>query len=239
MDIKTPAEIAAMRRAAAINRAGLDAFYGTLQEGVTGATVTTAVQEALMAAGSEVDFVQVVLGAETALPHGMPTESARLRPGDPAFIEFSGAVSEYSAGTVRTALLGHNPDVEALHDVALCALRAIGENLRPGATTGDVDAAARAIVEAAGRGDTFRHRSGYAIPIFWARYGLGRGCTSLTPGDPGDTTVIQEHMAFHTPIILFERGRFGVGCSETWLVTTTGNEPLSGRSPDLVRLPSN
>ena len=45
---------------------------------------------------------------------------------------------------------------------------------------------------------------------------------------------MREGMVFHTPINLFEQGTFGVGCSDSWLVTDTGCEPLSGLSRELT-----
>lgn len=235
MDIKSPEEIALMRRIAALNSHALQAFYGALHEGVTETDVLLSMLAALFSAGSGWPHVQVALGPRTAIPHGgyEPAMDSWLTPGMPAFTEFSATLLGYATAIMRTALLGRHPEVESLHEVVATALQAIEETLMPGVTTGEVDSACRGVVESAGYGALFRHRTGYAINVLWAPLGGGRGATSLTPGDK---TIVREGMTFHTPIVLLEPGRFGVGCSETWLVTATGCEALSGLPRDLTIL---
>ena len=46
--------------------------------------------------------------------------------------------------------------------------------------------------------------------------------------EPDSQNVLAPGMTFHMPIILFEAGRYGVGLSETILVTDQGCEVLSG-----------
>jgi Xaa-Pro dipeptidase len=94
-------------------------------------------------------------------------------------------------------------------------------------TTGDVDAAARDVVEGAGFGHAFRHRSGYSVGL----RANGRLNISIKPGD---REVIESGMTFHTPIILIENGVVGVGCSETFLVTDGGEQPLAGLDRELI-----
>lgn len=231
MDMKSDAEIAAMRAASAMNARGFATFLSVLRDGASEAEVKREVLRELAAQGSESSHAEVVLGQNSAIPHAGYHASTRsvLRPGTPAFIEFSASVSDCASGLVRTALLGRSRDVEALYEVAQAAVDAIDAILRPGISAGEVDAAARRVVTRAGRGDTFRHRAGYACNA-WITYGATAGSIDLSPGNPA---IIRPRMAFHTPVNLFERGRFGVGCSETWLVTENGCEALSGLSREL------
>jgi hypothetical protein len=57
------------------------------------------------------------------------------------------------------------------------------------------------------------------------------GITSIKLG--GDV-VLRPRMTFPTPIILVESGSLCLGCSETWLVTETGCEAISGLSRGLA-----
>lgn len=231
MDIKSPLEIEAMRAAAAINAEGLKVFYSMLKSGVTEPEVRWAVLRALTERGSQEPHVEVVLGTNSAMPHAgySPSGANTLQAGTPAFIEFSSQILGCASGLVRTALLGRNPGIEALYAVSREALDMVGKSLRPGVTSGEVDAAVRGVVERAGKGDSFRHRTGYACNT-WVPYGPTPGSIDLSPGNPA---VIKPGMAFHTPMNLFERGKFGVGCSDTWLVTDSGCEPLSGQPREL------
>ena len=88
-------------------------------------------------------------------------------------------------------------------------------------TAGDVDSACQRVIDRAGRSDVFRHRTGYQNGIMWS----DRGNLSL---EPGSTDVLATGMTFHMPMILFEEGQYGVGVSETVLVTEDGCELLSG-----------
>ena len=110
---------------------------------------------------------------------------------------------------------------ESLHALAEEALEAAIDAIRPGTRAGDVDAACRGVIERSGRPEVFRHRAGYQNGIMWS----DRGNLSLEP-DSGD--VLAPGMTFHMPIILFESGQYGVGVSETVLVTGQGCEALSG-----------
>ena len=67
----------------------------------------------------------------------------------------------------------------------------------------------------------FRHRTGYQNGIMWS----DRGNLSL---EPDSTDILAPGMTFHMPVILFEKGEYGVGVSETVLVTEQGCEVLSG-----------
>ena len=60
-----------------------------------------------------------------------------------------------------------------------------------------------------------------------------RGNLSL---EPGSVDVLAPGMTFHMPIILFESGQYGVGVSETVLVTEQGCEALSGLPSGISRV---
>lgn len=217
--VKSAVELDVMRRAMAFTRVAVRRFQSELAEGVSEAEVRRAIDADIEAAGGGVRFSALLFGPRTALPHGLPGPY-RLARDQPAFTELAGWQSGYAAGLCRTAVLGHHAPAESLHAVALEALQAGLDAIRPGASAGDVDAACRRVVEAAGRSPTFRHRAGYQIGIMWN----DRGNLSLEPDAPD---ILEVDMTLHLPVILFERGRFGVGVSETVLVTGDGAECLS------------
>jgi Xaa-Pro dipeptidase len=151
-----------------------------------------------------------------------------LRDGDVAVTEVSGYCNNYCAALCRTGIVGQQPEIESLYTVARESVDAALAALRPGALAGDVDRAARAVVDRAGKAHTFRHRAGYANGI----QANGRLNISLKPDA---TDVIEEGMTFHLPIILFEKGKFSVACSETAVVTPGGGRPLARIGRDLIR----
>ena len=54
----------------------------------------------------------------------------------------------------------------------------------------------------------------------------------------GDETVLEPNMVFHTPTCFRVPNRFGIGLSETLLITETGCEPLTQKTRDLHLVPA-
>jgi Xaa-Pro dipeptidase len=227
MAVKSAAEVAVMRVAARRSRLAVQAFSNGLVAGVAERDLRAAMAAAVTADGSEELRGGVAFGATTALPHA-GDGATRLGPDDVAYTECSGYHLGYCATICRTAVVGRHRAAERLYDVARRAVDAVERALRPGATAGAVDAACRRVVEDAGFGGTFRHRTGYAVGL----RANGRLNLSLKPGA---SDLIDAGMTFHTPIILIEPGVVGVACSETFLVTDQGGEPLAGIDRDLIR----
>src|SRR5438270_6605230 len=106
--------------------------------------------------GGQLSFETIVQsGPNSALPHLQPT-SRRLAAGDFVLLDFGAAFEGYKADTTRMAVVGEptakqreiHQLVLAGHDAAIAAVRAR-------ARTGDIDAAARAVIEAGGYGKEF------------------------------------------------------------------------------------
>jgi Xaa-Pro aminopeptidase len=227
MAIKSDEELLAMRIAASRTRAAVEVFRARLAPGVSELELHASMKDAVLAAGSDDLRGGVAFGAHTTIPHGDDGDT-RLVAGDPAYTECSGYHLGYCATLCRSGVVGSAPGAERLYDAARRAVDAIEAALRPGATTGEVDAAARGVVERAGYGAAFRHRTGYAVGL----RANGRLNLSLRPGG---TERIDAGMTFHTPIILIEPGVAGMACSETFLVTPTGGQPLAGLDRELTR----
>jgi Xaa-Pro aminopeptidase len=225
--VKSEVEIDVMRRAMALTRLAIDTFNSSIEDGAVEIEVARRIDDAVARAGGETRSYTLVFGPRTALPHGGPG-LYRLERDQPAFTELSGWMHGYAAGLCRSAVLGRHREAETLHALAEDALQAAIDAIRPGVTAGVVDAACRSVIEVAGRSATFRHRTGYQIGIMWT----DRGNLSLEP-DAND--VIEANMTLHMPIILFEQGRFGVGVSETVVVTDDGAEVLSGLPREIHR----
>ncbi|RWB69685.1 Xaa-Pro peptidase family protein [Mesorhizobium sp.] len=219
--VKSPLEIQAMREAMALTDIVVRTFQSSLREGVEEVQVCMNIQQELFKAGGTLyEAPTLVFGERTKLSHGSPSRNA-LRKNDPAIMEMAGVPKHgYVAGLVRSAVLGRNPETESLHSLAEEALEYAISVIKPGVTTGEVDAAARSVITRSGRPKVFRHRTGYQTGIHW----LERGNLSL---EPKAVERLEVGMNFHMPMLLFsETGRI-CGCSEQVVVTDSGAEILS------------
>ncbi|MFW5696872.1 MAG: M24 family metallopeptidase, partial [Phototrophicaceae bacterium] len=187
--IKTAAEVDAIRRAIALSEEALHATLRQVGPGMSEQQIATLLSDELSAAGSQsYAFSPLVLtGPRSALPHGMPGARS-LGADEYLLIDFGGKTDDYPADITRTYCLGTPSDeMRIIHDAVLRANTAARELAGPGVTCGAVDKAARDVIEAAGYGEYFTHRTGH---------GLGLEGHELPNIAPGDETVLEPGMVF-------------------------------------------
>lgn len=118
----------------------------------------------LLATGHEtVEFCIVASGPNSASPHHHPGERI-VQAGEMVLCDFGGKHKGYCSDVTRCVWTGDIPaEVAATYDTLKKAQQAAVDAARPGATLGDVDAAARDVIADAGFGDQFIHRTGHGI----------------------------------------------------------------------------
>ncbi|MDA8342984.1 MAG: aminopeptidase P family protein [Actinomycetota bacterium] len=171
--VKDAAEIAALEAAAAAaDRVADDLQSGAIPlAGRTERQVAGDVGRRLVEEGHQrVNFAIVASGPNAASPHHEPTERV-IAPGDTVVCDFGGALvpgggAAYCSDITRTLAVGEPPDdVRACYDV-LAAAQAAGRGAaRAGVAAWQVDDAARRVIEAAGFGRHFVHRTGHGIGV--------------------------------------------------------------------------
>ncbi|WP_322884578.1 Xaa-Pro peptidase family protein (plasmid) [Sinorhizobium medicae] len=226
--VKSHLEIKAIRSAMTTTDLAVTMFHRSLHIGVTETEMLASITDELDKSGGELcPGTTLLFGERTRLPHGAPKKHP-IRNNEPAFLEIGTWKHKYAAALCRSGILGRSPEIESLHSLAEEALEAAIAAIRPGQTAGGVDAAARGVIERAGRPQVFRHRTGYQIGINWTE----RGDLSL---EPGASDILEVGMTLHMPMILFHESGHGIGCSETVLVTESGAEVLSSTPHTLYR----
>jgi D-alanyl-D-alanine dipeptidase len=105
------------------------------------------------------------------------------------------------------------PEIREVHDIVREAQEAAYRAVRPGVPAEDVDRAARGIIEAAGYGESFVHRTGHGI--------------GLEEHEPpyivrGNTDPLQPGMCFSIEPGIYLEGRFGVRIEDIVAVTDRG-----------------
>lgn len=231
--VKSEEEIAMMRRAARIADVATQAGIDAVAAGRTEDELAAEVHRVAILNGSEFMGLPpfVLSGERTCLPHGT-WRGRTIRPGDHVYFEVSAAKFRYSAAIMRCVSVGEpNPRVRAMADAVIGGLEAGMAAIKPGVSCEAVDAACRSVIEKAGFGKYFTHRTGYSIGVnFPPDWGEGQ-ILSLRRGEP---TRLETNMTFHmVPLCLVYR-EVGVGFSATVRVTETGCEELTRLSRTLV-----
>ena len=163
-------------------------------------------------------------GVRHTMAHAM-AEGNPINQGDQIYFEVGASIKRYHAATLRIGCLGEPPKLyHDLFDICRRSLDAALEKMQPGIAAEEVDHAARRVIDDAGYGDKFRHKAGYsigiALPPDWseARTMMLRG---------GETRALQPGMVYHLLPAVFEYKQYGVGVSETVMITEEGHEILT------------
>lgn len=225
--IKSQTEIEFIRKAAEFTAAGMRSGMEALGVGVSENQVAGAVYEAMASAGSENPSGGPIVtgGWKSGVPHSNFFR-LKLQEGDAVLFEHGGAYNRYNAALMRTGVIGpkYDPEIKVMYDICVEALEAAIATIKPGVTSGEVDEACRGIIERAGYYDCFRKRTGYSIGVGYPPSWMEAHIFDLKKDDP---RPLQAGMVFHIPPALRKYGQFGVGVSETVLVTETGCESLT------------
>jgi Xaa-Pro dipeptidase len=180
----TPAEADCMRRAARITDLGMAAGLAAITEGTHGYEVIATIHEAMYRAGQS-DFdrslVAVWSGPRGGRMHDTLT-TEDIRRGDVVTIEIMGVDTHYRAGTQACRFVGDEVPAEVAAAYGLVAEmhRRAQAAVRPGATGGDVFAAANAAYRAA-RGRDYYRRVGGSL-------GLTQFTLDLVKDNPAELT---------------------------------------------------
>jgi len=230
--IKSPGELDYLRRAAVAANAGMKAVIAAIAEGKTENDLAAEIYRATLQAGSEYPGSPpyVATGERSGLPHGT-WEGRTLKRGDILFLELSGCVKRYSAAVMRNCFLGDPPDVvRRTADIILEGLQKAIDTIRPGVTSGEVDAACRQTILGAGFND-YTHETGYSIGV---AYPPGWNESHIMNLHPDDPTVLEPNMVFHlVPSLIIPELQGHVGFSDTVIVTEDGCEVITDQ--DLER----
>ncbi|MFD7692753.1 aminopeptidase P family protein [Streptomyces sp. NPDC059805] len=174
---------------------------------------------------SQVDFTIVASGPNGADPHHEAGDRTIER-GDMVVLDFGGLRDGYGSDTSRTVHVGPPTDEERrVHDLVRAAQEAGFRAVRPGAACQDVDRAARAVIDEAGYGPYFIHRTGHGI-----------GVTTHEPPYmiEGEEQPLVPGMCFSVEPGVYLPGRFGVRIEDIVTVTEDGARRLNDTTRELV-----
>jgi D-alanyl-D-alanine dipeptidase len=223
--VKDDDELAALRRAArgadeTFRQICSSTFLGRREEEIAADLADLLVEHGHAYA----DFTIVASGPNSASPHHEPSGRTIL-PRDVVVMDFGGELGGYFSDTTRTVVVGEPPNgFERVYDTVRRAQEAACEAVRPGVPCQDVDRAARQIIDDAGLGARFIHRTGH---------GIGREVHEPPYIVEGNEWVLEPGTTFSVEPGVYLQDSFGVRIEDIVAVTEDGVERLNRSTREL------
>ena len=228
--IKDPEEIRAMEEANRIARCALQTTLSAIEPGVTEKEIASKLVQWLLHHGSEPElpfFPIVSFGPNSANPHAVPTDR-RLKEGELILIDWGANYRGYFSDITRTFAYGDlNPELDKVVEFVQEANAAGREAVQSGIQASRVDQLTRAVIEKAGYGDYFVHRTGH---------GLGLEAHEEPYITADENRALAPGMTFTIEPGIYLPGRGGVRIEDNLVVTETGARCLTSLPRELVRL---
>jgi len=220
-------EVAAMQRAVEVAEAALAETLRQFRIGMTEKEVASELVLQLLRHGSdgEMPFMPIVsTGPNGANPHAFPSER-KLASGDLVVIDFGAAVGGYFSDITRTfGIEDVSAEQKKVHQI-VCDANAAGRAVaKPGVACSDVDKAARDVIEAAGYGQYFIHRTGHGLGT------EGHEPPYIRAGNP---MLLEPGMSFTIEPGIYLPNRFGVRIEDDVVVTADGLTSLTSYPREL------
>ena len=218
--VKDSEELELMRVSSRMNVEVCGRIAAALKEGVTEKQIQSLYNEiALDLGASGPSFTPLIcFGANGAQPHH-DSDKTPLKPGDTVIMDVGLLWKHYCSDMTRTVHFGEVTDEQKrVRDIVTRANRAGIAACRPGVKMKDIDRAARRVIEDAGYGPYFTHRTGHGI--------------GLDEHEFPDVSSVSEVVARPGMIFSVEPGiylpdKFGVRVEDLVAITDDGCEVLT------------
>lgn len=208
-EVKDEAEVRLLKKSSEILSRSFEEFPGLLKEGMSELELAKAATDVIYAKGAtKVDDMLVQSGPRAADPHGLPSER-KIGRGESIIIDVGSVYQGYYADITRTFCIGASRDVEKVYGKVLEAEVSGIDRAALGARVGDVDGAARGVLERAEMGKFFIHRTGH---------GLGLEVHEAPYIVEGGKERLGSNMCFTVEPGVYIRGKLGVRIEDDVLV---------------------
>ena len=166
----------------------------------------------------------VAAGAHGALPHAVPRD-VEIPAGTLCVVDWGAQLDGYASDCTRTFATGTvDPRDREVYDLVLRAQEAALAAVRPGPTGREVDAVARAIIDAAGHAEHFGHGLGHGVGL-----AVHEGPRLSKQGD----TALGAGMVVTVEPGVYVPGAIGVRIEDLVIVTDDGAEVVSSLPKEL------
>jgi Xaa-Pro dipeptidase len=231
--VKSPAELALMRRAGKIVANATSDAFEALCEGMLDSDLAAVLTASLIRRGSDriAQMPNVAAGPRTARAH-ITWGHRLIRRGELITVEPAACVENYHAPIYKIMSIGHpEPAAQHMFDACRRAFDAGWEEVRPGMTSGQAAAIYENALVSAGYGALMVTRPAYSIGI---AFPPGWGEDNVGSIRAGDERTLEAGMCFHICPCLYLDGLGCVAASMPAVLTENGFESLSGGGIELM-----
>ena len=165
--IKDDEELGMIQKAQDLTDEGFALIVGKLEEGMTERDLALELDWAMLRAGADgVAFETIAaFGENAAEPHHSPVDR-KLRTGDMVKLDFGALYAGYHADMTRTVAFGDpGEEMTKVYEIVREAQQAGIDAGHEGITGGAADRASRAVIDAAGYGESFTHSLGHGVGL--------------------------------------------------------------------------
>lgn len=227
--VKDAEEISRTAAAQEVTDSAFDHILGFIREGMSEVEVALELEFFMRSHGSEgVAFEPIVAsGPNSALPHAKPGPR-RVHSGDFLKMDFGARVGGYCSDMTRTVVVGSASEQQREIYAAVRAANLAGiEAVAAGRDGVEIDAAARAVIEAAGYGENFGHGLGHGVGLdIHEAPSVGPRATGSVP----EGSIITIEPGIYIP------GLGGVRIEDLIVVESHGARVLTRSTKDLLEL---
>lgn len=223
--IKSSAEIAVMRRSAALTSRGMIAARRAVRSRCRDQDVAAAAYDVMIRGGSEYMALDpiVTVGSRSSIPHSTHRRVVIGR-GAPVLLEVGACVHRYSTASMRAAMTRPvSAEMRHLYEACRESVDTVVRSIRPGINGDSIARRADRVMAPFVRDYVWHGCYGYSL-------GLGfppdwNDCSALI--QRGVDRALRAGMVFHVSTSLRRVGVGGMAFSETVLVTPTGAKVLT------------
>ena len=227
---KDVSELALLRRAVEIAQYALENTLPMIRIGLTERQIALELTQQLFKAGAdpEMPFSPIVAaGPNSANPHSAPSDRF-LEEGDLLVIDWGAYFGGYCSDLTRTFALGKvDPEISKIADIVKEANQAGRAAAKPGETAEVVDQAARKVIDQAGYGAYFTHRTGH---------GIGMEGHEAPYMRAGNSMILEPGMVFTVEPGIYLPNRNGVRIEDDVVITDKASETLSTLPRQLISI---
>jgi len=227
--IKDKDELAQIRKAVRLGSKVFAAGLKAMRPGKTESTIAAEIEYAAREGGADaMSFGTIVAaGARSALPHGRASAAQLPRRGF-VVVDSGVILGGYCSDMTRTVHLGPaGRDTRRMYDAVFAAQQAASNAVRAGVTAGEVDGAARRVLQKAGLARFFTHSTGH---------GVGLEIHEAPRLARGQAMRLEAGMVITIEPGAYVPGRGGVRIEDMVAVTDTGCEVLTPTTKEFIAL---